>query len=459
MLVMILIFGFILSACGNAQVPEAEDEDYEYYIEELDNEEDEGTYIINYEAEPVLEMDTSIIRWLVEPVWEFDAVFPFHGGMAGVEYFEDEMGDWGGTHILGYINTQGEIVIPIEYRHLQTFYAYRGAPIFVDGLAGIYSMDDGGVGFFNDMGELIIPFSFSDARNFSEGLVAVRSESPEGDRWGFMDREGNLVIPFDFDLTSDFSDGLAAVMAGDWETGKWGFIDRGGNMVIEPQFDRFADFMEFIPHFREGRAVVWQGDWESGGWGFIDTEGNVVVPFIYSSATGFSEGFALVYSEEDGTASFIDREGNMLIPFGRYQAAISFFEGFAPVGIINQQGQAWEWGFIDTEGNEVIALQFGSVHNFSEGLAAVRLGGWEYPLGFIDREGNMVIEPVFDEVREFSQGFAVVRLDGWGTSTWGIIDTSGNVIVPFIFDDIRSFSEGLAWARQDGKWGILEIVE
>ena len=461
--VLILSLGLILSACGTGQGLEEEGYIEEYNITEDTEPEpdDDEVYIINYTPEPVSEMDTSVIRWLVEPTWEFDAVFPFREGLAGVEYFEDEWADWGGTHILGYINNQGEIVIPIKYRHHQTFYEYRGAPPFSEGLVGIYSIDDGGVGFFNAAGELVIPFSFSDARNFSYGLVAVRDGNLENGRWGFMDREGNLVVPFEFDLTSDFSDGLAAVMAGDWESGKWGFIDTQGNMVIEPQFDRFADFLEFIPRFREGRAALWHGDWESGGWGFIDTEGKLIVPFIYTSAWDFSGGFAVVTSGEDHSSSFIDKEGNLLIPFGRYGAANSFSEGLAAVAVLNQQQQQhrWEWGFIDTAGNEVIALQFGSVHNFSEGLAAVAPDGWNSPWGFIDAEGNMIIEPMFSEVRNFSYGFAAVRLSDWGTETWGIIDIKGNIVLPFEFDTVHNFSEGLAWARQNGKWGILQIVE
>jgi len=55
----------------------------------------------------------------------------------------------------------------------------------------------------------------------------------------------SIAIPPQYDDARDFSEGLAAVRVG----GKWGYIDRSGKMVIPPRFLRAEPF-------RGGLAVV-----------------------------------------------------------------------------------------------------------------------------------------------------------------------------------------------------------
>lgn len=71
------------------------------------------------------------------------------------------------------------------------------------------------IGYINSLGELVIPVDiaadygwFLDARDFSEGLVAVLKK----DKWGYMDKEGNTVILFTYETALDFSSGLATVL-------------------------------------------------------------------------------------------------------------------------------------------------------------------------------------------------------------------------------------------------------
>ena len=100
--------------------------------------------------------------------------------------------------------------------------------------------------------------------------------------------------------------------------------------------------------------------------------------------------------------------------------------------------------------------QFDWVQDFSEGLAAVGVGGkrdaqgnvttmdggkW----GFIDDKGNIVIQPQFDEVKPFSSSTAAV----WNEEVkkFGLIDRKGDLILPYVFDSIEPFHEGLAAVR------------
>ena len=64
----------------------------------------------------------------------------------------------------------------------------------------------------------------------------------------------------------------------------------------------------------------------------------------------------------------------------------------------------FKYGFIDTTGKIVIDTIYNGVYYFSEGLAAVNIGGQTSPYngdivdgywGFVDKTGKMVIKPKF----------------------------------------------------------------
>jgi len=339
-------------------------------------------------------------------MWDFDAVFPFSEGMAAVEYYDTEAIGWVDyEHILGYINRQGEFVIPIIYRHWPGFYSHRGAPPFSHGMVAMQSNDDGGVGIFDTYGQLVMPFYFSDAWMFSEGLMAVRApyvvedDSWRSSGWGFIDTTGELVIDYQFRYASAFREGRAAVLSDDW---LWGFIDQAGEMVIPYQF-RHIDGQGhgfFLPIFSEGLAAINVG--ESGGWGFIDLHGELVIPAIYSWAWDFSGGYASVSHQEYGSG-VVDRDGN-----------------FTHWTLLDTESYDNSWDFMHSHG-------YSDWREFSHGLAAVAIG-----------EGN-----------------------DWSTPDnrrWGFIDQDGNIVVPIEFHAAQSFSEGLAWVRQGRWWGIIEII-
>lgn len=129
-------------------------------------------------------------------------------------------------------------------------------------------------------------------------------------------------------------------------------------------------------------------------------------------------------------------------------------------------------GFIDSAGNVVIAPQYKSANDFSEGLASVRING---TYGFINESGNFVIPPQYDYATFFSEGLAVVYKNGKpfyintkgekafdcifpavdafhngrakvGTKSkhLGYIDKSGNLIIDTIFSTINPFIDGVA---------------
>ena len=215
-------------------------------------------------------------------------------------------------------------------------------------------------GFVDKTGNVVIPYEYKEAREFSEELVAVKLKN----RWGFIDKTGKVVIPFEYYNAKGFSEGLAAVKCGS----KWGYIDKTGNMVIYCKYWKAIDF-------KEGLAAVNNGN----KCGFIDKTGKIVIPFDYKNVSDFSEGLAAV--QRGNKCGFIDKTGKVVIPLV-YNYIRNFSEGLAAV----QRGN--KCGFIDKTGKVVIPLEYFEAWDFSEGLALVqRKGKW----GYIDKTGKVVV--------------------------------------------------------------------
>ena len=184
---------------------------------------------------------------------EYEAARSFSDGLAAVQ----KSGKW------GYIDKTGKVVIPFEYDEVGNF---------SEGLASVGKNNY--MGFIDKTGKLVIPFTYHmyfyfDAHadiyflpDFSNGLAAVSSGTPqlgntEGG-WGFIDKAGNVVVPFEYDGESKFSEGLALVV----KNRKHGYIDKTGKVVVPLEYDSGNPF-------REGLAAVQK----NGRWGILQIDG------------------------------------------------------------------------------------------------------------------------------------------------------------------------------------------
>jgi hypothetical protein len=276
----------------------------------------------------------------------------------------------------GYIDKTGQLIIPFKFSY---------ATDFSEGLAGVEINDK--FGYINKIGKFVIPPRFLWGHAFSEGLAiaVIRRLDQEGrityKKFGYIDRSGNMVIqPQGVESEkwlSNFSEGLACMMQED-KSGymKFGFIDKAGQQVIPPQYD------DAFP-FREGLAAVTV----AGKFGYIDKSGKMVISPQFKTVGPFCEGLA--YADADGNQGYIDKSGKMVIQGEEFVWARGFSEGLAAA-----QGKNDKYGFIDKTGKFVIQPQFDRVGDFSEGLAPVNPvgAGWPGNLAYINQGGQIVIK-------------------------------------------------------------------
>ncbi|MFA6598439.1 MAG: WG repeat-containing protein [Ignavibacteriaceae bacterium] len=243
-----------------------------------------------------------------------------------------------------------------------------------------------------------------------------------------------------FDEVGEFNEGLAPVK----KDHLWGFIDTKGNVVIQPQF---SERMLYTPVFIDTLCLV--VDPKTGKTGYINKTGQLVIPFQFTSASNFNNGYAFNY--EPGSAAnskiqarcrLINTEGKVIVETtpNDYGYRTEFHEGKARFKRgMKRSNNRFEiyYGFLDTLGNIAIEDKFNDVRDFSDSLAAVQLGEkW----GFIDNHGNIKIDCQFtNEPQPFSNGRARIQSRD---NKYGYIDTSGNVVVEPIYSDAFPYSDG-----------------
>jgi len=263
--------------------------------------------------------------------FKYENVFgDFSEGVAAVRY---DKGD-----LTGYINHAGESVTDFDYNGVSCE--------FSEGLVCVSSWK-GFSGYINNEGETVIPLKFIHGENFSNGLAKVSDNTR---RYGFIDKKGEVVLPFEYYVAMGFSDERAAFKKD--SSGGWGFIDKQGKVIIPAIY---AD----VDRFSDGLARVCG---KNGKWGFIDREGNMVAPFIYHAARNFSEGIAAVrLNGNENSWGAIDRYGKTVLPF-QYDFVFDFKHGVVFVDKNRKYGYVGKDGaeYFDDKKEVVVSVNRGS---------------------------------------------------------------------------------------------------
>lgn len=255
-------------------------------------------------------------------------------------------------------------------------------------------------------------------------------------KWGFIDDETRtLAIDLKFEHVGHFSEFIAPASIIDHGEELWGYIDTLGQWVITPRFNEAKEFSE-------GLAGVNVG----GIWFYIDHSGDhsAFKSMQWTDIYDFSEGLAGVFDSAK-RFQYIDKTGAVVVPNNGMDDGAKFSNGLARVW------SNWKVGFINRQGEYVIQPQYGNAHDFSDGVAAVKVGSFlERKWGYIDQNNKVVIGAIYDHAEDFKKGYACVAFD----DRYFIIDKKGNVVSD-TYDMIREYNDGLAPASKNGKWGFV----
>jgi len=319
----------------------------------------------------------------------------------------------------GYINKKGEIVIETKYK------SEKLPNNFSDGLALVKIK--GKYGYIDTKGNIAIEPIFEEARDFSEGMAAVRK--PE-EMWGYINVKGEMIVDCSkLRIANDFSDGLARVcFLLEYRDSNFQYIDKEGKVVFTTNYG--------CGNFHEGLASMLREGEELHG--YMDKTGEIVIEPQFYSAKGFKDGFARVqleptevdWEEINSQKSeiptkrsiveewgYINKDGDLIIE-PKYNYACDFYEGLAHVGYLSENGYMYKTGYINKDGEHVIEPKYIQIYrfegNFKNDLALVPYeisDTLETKFTFINKEGKEVLGP-FDFAYEFSEGLAYASKNG-----------------------------------------------
>lgn len=413
----------------------------------------------------------------------------------------------------GFMNTSGEIVIPLEFRRV-------GA--FSEGRAFVYSFSDRKYGFIDTTGNQVIPCEYDMVTEFHDGLAAVCKNG----KWGFIDKQGKVVVPFKYDSAFSFREGLAKVLVIGRDGAYYaGIVNRAGievipliyyvdnqtDLVILPgegfvQYD-FFDSDEFwgrqaifidtcgtaieysnIGSLSDGMRSVqplitknktWRQDGylpdddinEDAPWGFINAEGRQVIKPQYEKPEAFNDRIygSLEPTFQDGVAKvckdgkwgIIDPSGKELVP-PQYKYMLMPKDGLAVVANDDPKNPPYlNYGVITVTGKVIVPLQYRYISAYKDGMACVTVFDkktYHSSYGFLDNKGNVAVPIQYHGTgSDFHDGLALVRLYYEG-STYAYIDKKGNIVIPPKegYDYYHNFVNGICLVRQNKKVALMD---
>lgn len=273
----------------------------------------------------------------------------------------------------------------------------------------------------------------------------------QGGKWGYINKDNQVIVPFQYEMAWDFSEGYAVVAvetktATTGEEGyKVGLIDESGS---------------YTPFERSGKPVwIFTEDYpEQSDLLFHNSR------IVFAPAGTFDRMFDTNGREID--FGLTPDDAYYLVPNGPSN------EGLVPL-----RGGPNYYGWAAPDGTVVAIRSFNGEETdrqvlpgtFNQGMAHVIVAQFDQDgdvtgtlTGFVDKDLNVVIEPVYGDayvidLRKTQQyfgdsGMAMISKDG----KYGAIDKSGNTQILFRYDVLMPEQEGMILYKVDGKYGYLD---
>lgn len=315
-----------------------------------------------------------------------------------------------GENGIGAYHEYGQLVLPLEYEEIQTYYnlllAKKGRN---------YWLFERGSGKTTALGQL------DEAKLTRLGMVITR----KGNEY-FLPLSKNPDKPFEL-LEDSEGDFLLAK-----ENSGFGLINREGDYVLDPVIDRMEHTKgNFYYGFDERQYLLIEGN---------DIQSNIRYNSFHEIT--FQNGLMLEYihgklrrvMEEDGI--LLDAVGIEEVKMiGNNLYNVRFRDG--KLGLLGKSG--WLVQPMDS----VDQIDFGT-----EGLFPAKAKG---AVGFVNSSGTWIIPAQFSEASLFTEKLATYR----NSTNWGLINSTGEILVTPQWEEIKPFVKGISIAKNSGKFYLI----
>lgn len=353
---------------------------------------------------------------------------------------------------LGMLDKNGNTIIPFEY----------------DGNSGVWEDEkicflkkNGKFGLLNFQGEILLPFKYDKIVNGGKsGVIGVQI----GEKFGLINyRKHKEVLPCEYENVklgyvrrwswggyeyNDLTNHLIAVK----NEGRWGFVDLNGKLVVPFKYEDGEQ--EDNIFYRNAAAVI-----KNKRYGLIDTLGNVIAPFEYEYIVNmYHKPFFVAKNYKTKKSVLLADDGRIITNAYDW---IAHYTLPSEDSVCSFQDGKFEGLLNFYTGEEIIpANKYSSIDQRHNGGYECDKGIYRAcknkKYGFIDSEGKEIIECQYEDALAFTNGFGQVKQNG----KWGYVAASSNgIAIGCIYEDCGPFEEdNLARVQYEGKWGCVNAV-
>ena len=288
--------------------------------------------------------------------------------------------------LYGYLNLDGEVVIPFQYKDANTFengYALVGKETKY---------------YIDSKGKKISPEFDNESSRYRNNFNDIIFKVKKGEKYTCLsNRDKTQLAKWYDDITNFTKDGYAIVtnenkQAVSDTTGKlvteWyqrvGYFGNNFRVKKNNKFAIFAIgdekpvFYDYIGAEYENRILVKN----NGKCGYLDSLGNFAVELSFVDAGSFKNGFAPV--KKNGKWMFINKNG-VLQDSHKYDYLDNFYNEMARVGV--KKNNKMKYGYIDKDFKLVIPCNYDDSWAFDKKTAYVKENGKWFK---IDKKGTLI---------------------------------------------------------------------
>ncbi len=344
----------------------------------------------------------------------FDGASPFINNLAVIE----------NDQLYGVIDKTGKLILPICFQQIDMIeqniiagndgffqlYSQNGVLLsdeefeYYDKINGYYIISTGSVsGIIDSMGKTILNQEWLRIRNISEnGWIDVADDDA---MFNYLNINGTLMFPEMLEYVTAFSGGYGGILQ--YQSDNVCFVNEEGAIVRETDFYDVDNTI--IPGLFKVYGDEVQGIYNPQDDCFI----NIPVDKFFAAS---DETYIVEINKKWGV---MDKHCSLFIP--NIYMNIEYIND----GIFAAQKDTGLIILLDQQGKQIGNLEFQAVYRFSEGLLGC-IDQESYLLGFVDTEGNWVIAPEFhsESFSIFKNGVCGIH----GKDRYYYIDNQGRVI-------------------------------
>ena len=250
-----------------------------------------------------------------------------------------------------YINTNGDYVFQnLQSERVPLYRDFQPAQPYCDGLAKYYDYHAKAWGYIDRAGKIVIPATYKNAGDFSEGLAAVMNAE---ELWGFIDKTGEVKIDLIYSREpSEFSGGFANIAKRGGDMGSYCLIDKTGTIRMDSLMKRST--------FYNGRAYIQKlNPREAAGVSkiiLVDTQLDALNEWLDFKFDAYIPNYALngvLYDRTGEQTFYVVADGKRI--FGALSGP--FCSGLARYSIGQRGSKDYSCGFVNSKGEAVIVFK------------------------------------------------------------------------------------------------------